>query len=75
MIAKFKFVFTEPTEVGFIDPDTMRKQWYLCYYGKGTGMEVADVLSGNSQHIFALCTDGEIVVVPSKAVRLESALR
>mgnify|MGYP000879960385 CR=1 FL=1 len=72
MISRFKISFTENTEVGFIDPVTMKKQWYLCYYGRGTSMEVADILSGNTQHIFAICTDGEIVFVETKAIRIEN---
>jgi hypothetical protein len=72
MLSKFKITFTEATEVGFIDPETMKKQWYLCYYGRGTSMEVADLLSGNTQYIFAICTDGEIVFVNTRVVRIES---
>lgn len=72
MKSKFKFIFTKATEVGFINPDTMKKQWYTCYYGRDTSMEVADLLSGNTQHIFALCTDGEIVVVDTAVLRIES---
>lgn len=72
MLSKFKIVFTEATEVGFIDPETMKKQWYLCYYGRGTSMEVADLLSGNTQYIFAICTDGEIMFVETKAIRIEN---
>lgn len=72
MLSKFKITFTEATEVGFIDPETMKKQWYLCYYGRGTSMEVADLLSGNTQYIFAICTDGEIVFVNTRVVRIEN---
>lgn len=72
MLRKFKFLFTSPTEVGFINPDTMKREWYTCYYGKGTCLEVAELLSGNPQSIFALCTDGEIVFVDSKSIRIES---
>jgi hypothetical protein len=72
MIAKYRFRFVEPTEVGFIDPDTMKRQWYTCYYERGTTLEVADLLSGNLRHIFAFCTDGEVVFVDTEVVRIES---
>ena len=72
MLSKFKISFTQATEVGFIDPETMKRQWYVCYYGRGTSMEVADILSGNTQHIFAICTDGEIVFMDTMVVRIET---
>lgn len=72
MLSKFRIGFTEATEVGFIDPETMKRQWYVCYYGRGTSMEVADILSGNTQHIFAICTDGEIVFMDTMVVRIET---
>lgn len=72
MLSKFKITFTENTEVEFINPDTMKKEWYKCYYGRGTSMEVADLLSGNTQRIFAICTDGEIVFMNTMVVRIES---
>lgn len=72
MIARFKISFTEQTDVSFINPDTMRQESYKCWYGKGTSLEVADLISGNTHHIFALCTDRELVMVDSKSVRIES---
>jgi hypothetical protein len=72
MLSKFKITFTENTEVEFINPDTMKKEWYKCYYGRGTSMEVADLLSGNTQRIFAICADGEIVFMNTMVVRIES---
>jgi hypothetical protein len=72
MNTKFRFRFTAPTDVGFINPDTMRKEWYQCYYDKGSTLEVVDLLSGNHNHIFAFCTDGVIVFVDTMAVKVES---
>lgn len=72
LLRRFKFFFTNSTEVGFINPDTMKKEWYTCYYGKGTSLEVADLLSGNTQKVFALCTDGEIVFVDTNVIKIES---
>lgn len=72
MISRFKIMFTEPTEVEFINPDTMRKEWYKCYYGHGTSVEVADILSGNTRHVFAICTDGEIMLLDAKTICIQN---
>jgi len=72
MLPKFKITFTDSTDAEFINPDTMKREWYKCYYGRGTSVEVYDLLSGNTQHIFAICTDGEIMFVETRVVRIES---
>jgi len=70
MKAKYNLFFTEETDVGFINPDTMRKEWYQCYYPKGSTLPVADIASGNERNIFAICTDGVIVVAQANTVRI-----
>lgn len=72
MFPKFKIKFTEPTDVHFINPQTMKQEWYKCWYGRGTSIDVADILSGNTKHIFAVCTDGEIMFVETKDIRIEN---
>lgn len=65
-----RVMFTENTDVGFIDPDTRRKMWYQCWYGRGTHIDVDEILSGNTQEILVLCMDGEIAILQSKAVKI-----
>jgi hypothetical protein len=63
-----KLGFTQNTEIRFIDPDTRRWMWYLAFYGRGTSLEVLDILSANNKEIYAKCIDGETCVIDANAV-------
>ena len=67
----YKILFTEETEVGFKDPETLKKAWYASYYGKGTQMEVLGFHSGNPNMIHAVCLDGELAILNPKHIRIE----
>lgn len=67
-MVKYKIIFGQPTEVGFLNPDNMKPQWYSCYYAKGTSMEVCSFHSGNEQTILAKTLDGEYAVITTKTI-------
>lgn len=67
----FKILFLKDTKVDFLDPKTGKKEWYGSDYWRGTSMEVADILSGNSTTIHAKCLDGETAVLETEAVQIE----
>lgn len=58
-----KIKFAGDTEVRFIDPDTRRWMWYASFYGRGSTMEVLDILGANEREVYLKCLDGETCVV------------
>ena len=65
-----KIGFTDNTEVRFIDPDTRRWMWYMSFYGRGSSIEVLDILGANTKEIYARCMDGETCVIDTNVVKI-----
>lgn len=61
--------FTEDSEILFENPDTGKREWYGSDMFKGNKMEFSDIISGNEKEIRLKCTDGEIGIVYTKAIR------
>lgn len=49
-----------------------QKEWYGSDYGRGTKLEVIDIISANRSHVYCLGIDGETVEVPLDAVNIIS---
>lgn len=64
-----KVQWTRDSEIGFINPDTMKREWYGSDMAAGSTMEFADVVSGNPKEIRLLCGDGEIGTVDPETIR------
>jgi len=69
---EFKVYFLQDTEIRFLLPSGKGFWWYGSDYWKGTSLVVSDIVSGGETTIRVRCLDGEVGVLETQAIRIES---